>query len=528
MAHRHTRIITFVAIAAVLTISGFSIADERKAVTEFHSGSSGAAVLYEEDGSSEGRKFIGSARWRSENNSSENSSPGEEQLRIDVDIPERYFNMAVVFRRKKYAENAYKLEFEMQFSPSSSAEAVRLKSIPGILMKSFDSSRGKPLFGESVKESDNVFSITLSSDFDEKIINYKLIMARDFIDIAINYENGRRSILAIGKDVEGQKIFRGIYEKWSSIKDIKPHSLETEEFETTYKIKDGYSNLIKINPKDARAFYERGVFWLENELYEKALSDFTEAIKLNGKIADYYFYRAAVWSRKNIFSNAIDDLNEAIKLDPNKKLAYYNRGNAWYKLRVYDLAIDDFTKAAQLSPNDAQIYYNLGVSWAAKRDDDKAIEQFSKAIKLDPLDSDSYFNRANSLANKHESEKAIADYSESININPKQSDAFNNRGNSLVRLKQYDNAFVDFDEAIKLDQKNEKAYYNRGNAWNEKGVYDKAISDYDAAIQLNSKYAIAYNNRGNAWRKKGSHDKAILDYNEAISFAGSSSQRIIE
>ena len=70
-----------------------------------------------------------------------------------------------------------------------------------------------------------------------KIINYKLIMARDFIDIAINYENGRRSILAIGKDVEGQKIFRGIYEKWLSIKDIKPHSLETEEFETTYKIK---------------------------------------------------------------------------------------------------------------------------------------------------------------------------------------------------------------------------------------------------------------------------------------------------
>ena len=89
------------------------------------------------------------------------------------------------------------------------------------------------------------------------------------------------------------------------------------------------TKLLELDPKDANAYYGRGLAKSELKQYKEAIADYTKAIKLNPKDAE----------------------------------AYYNRGNAKYRLKQYKEAIADYDKAIELKPEDAQAYYNRGFAY---------------------------------------------------------------------------------------------------------------------------------------------------------------------
>ena len=55
---------------------------------------------------------------------------------------------------------------------------------------------------------------------------------------------------------------------------------------------------IELNPKDDEAYNNRGlVYRLTRELYDKAINDFTISLGLNPKLADAYFSKALAFGR---------------------------------------------------------------------------------------------------------------------------------------------------------------------------------------------------------------------------------------
>ena len=82
----------------------------------------------------------------------------------------------------------------------------------------------------------------------------------------------------------------------------------------------------------------------------KAIFMYTEDIRLNPKDAKAYYNRGLVYGREEVaeFDKAIADFTEAIKLDPKDASAYYNRGLAYYGQSNYDKASADFVKAREL------------------------------------------------------------------------------------------------------------------------------------------------------------------------------------
>ena len=52
---------------------------------------------------------------------------------------------------------------------------------------------------------------------------------------------------------------------------------------------------LEQNPKDGKAYYNRGTALLELEQYDKAVSDLTQAISLEPKAADAYFNRGMAY-----------------------------------------------------------------------------------------------------------------------------------------------------------------------------------------------------------------------------------------
>jgi len=126
---------------------------------------------------------------------------------------------------------------------------------------------------------------------------------------------------------------------------IENHSFMRDEYGRTAA---DYDELIKLDPNNPNAYYERGDFYYEIDEYSKAIDDYSRAIQLN----------------------------------PNYTSAYFNRAYAYGEIGDYDKAIADYSKTIELDPNDVQAYYNRGLDYQNKGEVSKAVCDLEKCIEL--------------------------------------------------------------------------------------------------------------------------------------------------
>jgi tetratricopeptide (TPR) repeat protein len=277
-----------------------------------------------------------------------------------------------------------------------------------------------------------------------------------------------------------------------------------------------YTQSIQFDEKFYDAYSNRGVAYYEIGEYNKAIADCTQAIQLNSQHSWAYNNRGIVYSVIGENDKAIVDYTQAIQIDPDLLLAYYNRGNSYGDIGEYDKAIADYTEAIQLDPKFSAAYNNRGTVYNDKGENDKAIPDYTLAIQLEPNYLAAYYNRGKAYREMGENDKAIADYTQVIRLDPKYSAAYINRGKAYKNKGELDKAITNYTQAIQLGPNYSEAYYNRGLTYYAKGENDKAIADYTQVIQLAPKDSAAYNNRGIAYHDIGEYDKAIADYTQAI------------
>jgi tetratricopeptide (TPR) repeat protein len=111
---------------------------------------------------------------------------------------------------------------------------------------------------------------------------------------------------------------------------------------------DDLNQVIKANPKYARAYNGRGLVKLALNDLEGSMRDFNTAIGLDPKYARAYSNRGLLHLSKRDFNNASIDFNSAIALDSSLADAYNNRGLMFIKLGKREAAIKDLQKSAQL------------------------------------------------------------------------------------------------------------------------------------------------------------------------------------
>ena len=148
-----------------------------------------------------------------------------------------------------------------------------------------------------------------------------------------------------------------------------------------------YDKVIRLDPKYAAAYNNRGIVYQDKREYDKAFSDYDEAIRLDPKYAVAYINRGNAHQDKEDYDKAINSYDEAIRIDPKLAEAYRIRGTAYQNKREYDRAIADYDKAIRLDPKLADAYNNF--AWvlgtcpqASFRDGKKAVEYATKACEL--------------------------------------------------------------------------------------------------------------------------------------------------
>jgi tetratricopeptide (TPR) repeat protein len=89
------------------------------------------------------------------------------------------------------------------------------------------------------------------------------------------------------------------------------------------------TELIKENPKDATAYYNRGISYRETGKLDLAMADYTRAIELNPKYFEAYNNRGNLFMARRDNKRALQEFDAAIKINPKYAIAHNNRGEAF-------------------------------------------------------------------------------------------------------------------------------------------------------------------------------------------------------
>jgi lipoprotein NlpI len=211
-----------------------------------------------------------------------------------------------------------------------------------------------------------------------------------------------------------------------------------------------------VSPDDlVDAYIKRGNAYVDDKQdYDRAIADYSEAIKLDPKNAVAFYDRGLAYYSKQDYDHAIADYSVAIKLDPKDAWAFDARGLTYYDKQDFDRAIADYSVAIKLDPKNARVFSNRGEAYRAKQDFDRAIADFNEAVKLDPKKAAAFERRAAAYYAKQSYDRAIADDSAAIDLDPKYASAYFYRGLAYLCSGTLAKALADVSQASELDQKN--------------------------------------------------------------------------
>lgn len=172
-------------------------------------------VLYDEDPSDpQGKRYVGSALWRTETVSPGPGLAPELAIRADVEIPERKLRMTWSLRRNTDKALPASHTLEIMFTLPADFPEGGINNVPGVLMKQNEQARGVPLAGLAVKVTNGYFLIGLSAVDVDVQRNIQLLKERDWFDIPLVYTSGKRAILAMEKGTPGTRAFEEAFRAW--------------------------------------------------------------------------------------------------------------------------------------------------------------------------------------------------------------------------------------------------------------------------------------------------------------------------
>jgi hypothetical protein len=172
-------------------------------------------VLYDEDPSDpQGKRYVGSALWRTETISPGPGLAPELAIRADIEIPERKLRMTWSLRRNTDKALPASHTIEIMFTLPADFSEGGINNVPGVLMKQNEQARGVPLAGLAVKVTNGYFLIGLSAVDVDVQRNIQLLKERDWFDIPLVYTSGKRAILAMEKGTPGTRAFEEAFRAW--------------------------------------------------------------------------------------------------------------------------------------------------------------------------------------------------------------------------------------------------------------------------------------------------------------------------
>jgi hypothetical protein len=173
--------------------------------------------LYEERvGQSTPIAVEGTVSWSLQNESGENGRP-EPVVQGRINIPDRGLTALVTFKRNTDASLPASHLVEFVFSLPKDFEGGAIDSVSRISMKSTEQDRGDPLIAVPAKITADFHMVALNDFPDARARNMELLRTRNWMDVPLVYNTGRRALLTMQKGPDGTKAFDEAIREWGAL-----------------------------------------------------------------------------------------------------------------------------------------------------------------------------------------------------------------------------------------------------------------------------------------------------------------------
>jgi tetratricopeptide (TPR) repeat protein len=146
-----------------------------------------------------------------------------------------------------------------------------------------------------------------------------------------------------------------------------------------------YTHAIRLSPKYAIAYFNRGNIYLDLKNYLRAIADYDSALVHKPEFKEVLNNRGIAKFNLERYTEAIEDYNLAVPLVECDSNLFLNRGNAYFHLKEYKLAIDDYDYAISCNPNMVKAYENQGcalVNLGTRANLEQAIRVIDTALEI--------------------------------------------------------------------------------------------------------------------------------------------------
>lgn len=205
-----------------------------------------------------------------------------------------------------------------------------------------------------------------------------------------------------------------------------------------------WTDVIKKHPGVAVAYKNRGLHYVDNKEYDKALQDYNNFIAIKQDDGTVYSQRANMYGLQHKYDLALKDYSKAIELEKGQRYEpYLNRAITYSLMKEYSKAIADYDKAMSIAPDSLIVYQNRGYLLIETNNFAQALENFNKLISLNKQDYNAFYFRGFAKYKLGKMKEAIEDYNASIALNPGDGKAWLNRAFCYRDMGERDKAMED-------------------------------------------------------------------------------------
>lgn len=218
--------------------------------------------------------------------------------------------------------------------------------------------------------------------------------------------------------------------------------------------------------------------------YPSAIIHFDSALRLSPRDADFFVNRGIAHQQNKDLTKARQDFEKALSFNPYHATAKYNlsvlqtgKGN---NSALLDSALSDNAKLPYAYAEKAYRYmYDENYA--------KALQCYNEAIRLDASEPTYYLNRGLVHEKLQQYTAAYRDYSAALNLDERFEKAWLNRGNVLMKQQKFQEAVDDYTSALVYQPDYASAYYNRSLAYRKLNQLTEACRDLLQAEALGMK-----------------------------------------
>ncbi len=257
-----------------------------------------------------------------------------------------------------------------------------------------------------------------------------------------------------------------------------------------------FNSVIYQNPDIARAYTGRAIARNQLGRIDEAQKDVYKALSLNNKYPEAYYVRGLIFLNEKEYEKALSDFETALSYNPMLTSAKIAIIKTHYKMGDTKKA---FRIAEKYSKNDAtngDYYFYMGLILNDQEKYEKALDYFNKAMEMD-IDVNPfkiYLYRGDTKLNLNMFMKAKSDFDKAISLNDKNPSVFHGRGVVHYRMDEYEAALEDFNHSLKIIRNNpdkweinSETYYNRGMTYFRMDKKTEACKNFHRSCELGNK-----------------------------------------